>query len=508
MKYTIYLLGITCVFLASACSDEDIPSSAVDTEAVDTPEAWHDKIRTQPYPKLSNELYLNPPPLIVPQDSKTGEKLQFALSQDETFPDASTQLSEMDEWCMFNPHRELEAGTWYWRYRNISVDGSEGEWSEPIAFEVKAETPVFVTPDFATFRANIPQAGADAHPRLYCFLNGDWAKARQRVTYHAEYRGLIGRADSALKVDYSTYLAMVTEDGMEEMADYVENLHQAYLLTQDQTYSAKLSEILTLLCAHDFSDSELFVSNFSSTAIAYSILVPYDLLYNRLNGGQIRTAQELLMRIARHYYESYCGMQENHIFDNHFWQKNMRILFQIAFCLWDKAGYEEEASRMLEYYYELWTARAPASGFNRDGAWINGSGYLSANFYTLYYMPMLMSCIGQTDFLQHPWYQNAGQALAYNFPPSSLSSGFGDMSERLDVPGRQYAAFADFLARETGDGYAGWYANECSTDDDPNNDVADDVLFRIYRICRNSTYDTDFPESAPKMFCIRTSVRW
>lgn len=499
MKYTIYLLGITCVFLASACSDEDIPSSAVDTEAVDTPEAWHDKIRTQPYPKLSNELYLNPPPLIVPQDSKTGEKLQFALSQDETFPDASTQLSEMDEWCMFNPHRELEAGTWYWRYRNISVDGSEGEWSEPIAFEVKAETPVFVTPDFATFRANIPQAGADAHPRLYCFLNGDWAKARQRVTYHAEYRGLIGRADSALKVDYSTYLAMVTEDGMEEMADYVENLHQAYLLTQDQTYSAKLSEILTLLCAHDFSDSELFVSNFSSTAIAYSILVPYDLLYNRLNGGQIRTAQELLMRIARHYYESYCGMQENHIFDNHFWQKNMRILFQIAFCLWDKAGYEEEASRMLEYYYELWTARAPASGFNRDGAWINGSGYLSANFYTLYYMPMLMSCIGQTDFLQHPWYQNAGQALAYNFPPSSLSSGFGDMSERLDVPGRQYAAFADFLARETGDGYAGWYANECSTDDDPNNDVADDVLFRIYRICRNSTYDTDFPESAPKM---------
>lgn len=73
------------------------------------------------------------------------------------------------------------------------------------------------------------------------------------------------------------------------------------------------------------------------------------------------------------------------------------------------------------------------------------------------------------------------------------------MSERWDVPGRQYAAFADFLARETGDGYAGWYANECSTDDDPDNDVSDDVLFRIYRICRNSTYDTSFPEDAPKM---------
>lgn len=74
---------------------------------------------------------------------------------------------------------------------------------------------------------------------------------------------------------------------------------------------------------------------------------------------------------------------------------------------------------MMEYYYELWTARAPASGFNRDGAWVNGSGYLSANLYTLYYMPMLLSHVGQSDFLQHPWYQNAGQALVYNFPPSS-----------------------------------------------------------------------------------------
>lgn len=498
MKHIIYLLGMACVCLYSSCSDDEIPVTATDTEAVDTPEAWHDKTRTQPYPKLSNELYLNPPPLIVPESMKTGEKLRFALSQDDSFPESSTQLSDAEEWCMFNPHRELEPGTWYWRYCNVSADGTEGEWSEPIAFGVKSETPVFVTPDFDTFLANIPQAGLDVHPRLYCYLNEDLQGARQRVESHSEYRGLINRAKNAVEVDYAQYLSPVTEDGMEQMADYVEHLHQAYLLTQDQAYASKLSYILDLLCAHGFTDDELFVSNFGSTAIAYSVLVPYDALYNRLNGGQIRQAQELLWRVATHYFDMYCGSQENNIFDNHFWQKNMRILFQIAFCLWDKSGYADEASLMMEYYYELWTARAPASGFNRDGAWVNGSGYLSANLYTLYYMPMLLSHVGQTDFLQHPWYQSAGQALAYNFPPSSKSTGFGDNSERLDVLGRQYAAFADFLARETGDGYAGWYANKCSTDDNPDNDVADDVDFRIYRICRNSKYNTDFPESAPK----------
>ena len=39
MKHIIYLLGIACACLTSACSDDEIPASAVDAEAVDTPEA-------------------------------------------------------------------------------------------------------------------------------------------------------------------------------------------------------------------------------------------------------------------------------------------------------------------------------------------------------------------------------------------------------------------------------------------------------------------------------------
>ena len=293
-------------------------------------------------------------------------------------------------------------------------------------------------------------------------------------------------------------LSDVTEEHMEDVASYVERMLQAYLLTQDKKYASKLQEIMESLCT--VGDDKLFLTNFTSTAIAYSVLAPYDLFYNSLSASQIKAAQNLLWRVATRYYSEYCGMQENHIFDNHFWQRNMRVLFQIAFCLWDKSGYEEEALRMLEYYYELWTSRAPASGFNRDGAWVNGSYYLSANLYTLYYMPMLLSHVSGTDFLQHPWYQYAGRALVYNFPPSSKSTGFGDYTERYDSPTRQYAAFADFLAREIGDGYAGWYASQCSSDDNPNNDVYDDLELRLYRICRNSSrYDTELPSDAPKM---------
>ena len=453
------------------------------------PEAWHDKTRTQPYPKLSNELYLNPPPLIVPQSLKTGAFLQFALSQDAGFPEASTQLSEQQEWCMFNPHVKLVPGRWFWRYRNVAEDGKEEAWSEPIEFEVKEETPVFVTPAFDDFRQGLPLR----HPRLYCFLDPKIDEARRHVTSHEEYQALKNRAESALQADYESLIVPYSASHMETVAVNVEYLYQAFHLTQRGDYAQKMEEILDVLLEHPFTDTELFAENFASTDIAYSFLAPYDMLYDKLGTDVRSRVEEQLWRVATYYFDAYCGMQENHIFDNHFWQQNMRVLFQIAFCLYDKSEYAAQALRMLTYYYELWTARAPASGFNRDGAWINGTGYFEANVRTLFYMPMLLSYVSRADFLQHPWYQQAGQSMVYSWPPSSKSAGFGDGSEKRKEPGRQRAAFADFLARETGDAYAGWYAGECQKD------VVQDVELRLYRMVNPATYATDFPASAPKL---------
>ncbi|WP_408962264.1 DUF4962 domain-containing protein [Phocaeicola plebeius] len=489
MNFLYWTLGCFCL-LGYACADEEVPAaSPEEAQEVEMPEAWHDKTRTQPYPKLSNELYLNPPPLIVPQSLKTGAFLRFALSQDAGFPEASTQLSEQQEWCMFNPHVKLAPGRWFWRYRNVAEDGKEEAWSEPIEFEVKEETPVFVTPAFDDFRQGLPLR----HPRLYCFLDSKIDEARRHVTSHEEYQALKNRAENALQADYESLIAPYSASHMETVAANVEYLYQAFHLTQRGNYAQKMEEILNVLLEHPFTDTELFAGNFASTDIAYSFLAPYDMLYDKLGTDVRSRVEEQLWRVATYYFDAYCGMQENHIFDNHFWQQNMRVLFQIAFCLYDKSEYAAQALRMLTYYYELWTARAPASGFNRDGAWINGTGYFEANVRTLFYMPMLLSYVSLADFLQHPWYQQAGQSMVYSWPPSSKSAGFGDGSEKREEPGRQRAAFADFLARETGDAYAGWYAGECQKD------VVQDVELRLYRMVNPATYATDFPASAPKL---------
>ena len=469
-----------------ACSDEAVePEPSVPQPETTYPDAYQDKIRTQPYPKISNELIVNPAPFLVPEAMKTGEKLQYALSRTEDFEDA--EVSEPQDGCMYNLHRALDAGTWYWRFRSTDAEGGNpGAWSDTYSFEVKAETPVFVTPPFEDFLENASRV----HPRLYCFLNPYIGEARLHVASHPEYRQLVSRAATALEADYATMDLYAEADVLRQHATW---LYHAYYLLQDERYADKLIELLDAMAAVPPTDRQYFSENFTTSSIMLANVAGYDLLYDRLTATQRAAAEEIMLRGLNHFYGEQCGKEENQLFDNHFWQQNMRIATQTAFVLYDKAVYVGETLPMLRYYYELWTARAPASGFNRDGIWHNGTGYFSANVKTLAYMPALFSYIARHDFLQHPWYRNAGHGLAYTNPPDSKSPGFGDQSERYDEPNRLVAAFADYLARETGDAYAGWYAGECQSL------VRQDYELRLYRMCSDRTYESVLPETAAKM---------
>lgn len=50
----------------------------------------HENVRTVPYPQEKTPLYINPSALFVPYSLKGEDKLQFALSSDESFPVHST----------------------------------------------------------------------------------------------------------------------------------------------------------------------------------------------------------------------------------------------------------------------------------------------------------------------------------------------------------------------------------------------------------------------------------
>ena len=491
MKIHSLLASAAAALILASCSD-DAPISIVEPEhemqdvpELGNPSEYHEKLRTVPYPRSTNELFINPAPLIVPQGMKKSSYLQFALSSSPDFEESATELSGLVAWNMWNCHHKLQPGTWYWRFRNVSSSGAEGEWSDTYDFKVTGSEPVFVTPTWEQFLSMAPQFS----PRLYCFLDAKLEAARKNAPNHPEYASLLDRANRALKVDYASSLQNLYAKH-DDLYAHVENLYQAYLITRNDEYTSKLISLLEAMIASPCSESVLYRDNFITSTVTFAHAAVYDLLADRLSSSVRKAAEDFVSYQCRRFYVTSRGYEENHIFDNHFWQINYRLMFFAALTLYDRQEYPYPLT-LLEYLYELWTARAPASGFNRDGVWHNGTGYFTTNAKTLAYMPLMLSYITCTDFTKHPWYQNAGQALAYTMPPSGANVGFGDGQEKFLAPNRQVAAFTDFLARETGDAYASWYA---STRSDL---VHDDWEMRIYRMCNEDNYKIDLPADAP-----------
>lgn len=441
------------------------------------PERIHENVRATPYPQQDNPLYLNPSPLIVPVEMRKAEYLQFQLSQDRTFPKGKTIQSEPLAWCMFNPHRILENGTWYWRFRSMDKDRKATAWSETYDFSVTGDIPQFVTPTFDVFMKNMPKG----YPRMYCFIDKGLEKGQPAVTSHPEYKEMKGRADGAMKNSHETAAKPYKLIG--KIATDFNFLYTAYRSTGEQQYADKMLAVTRALLAvpHDMSLKNDFVCG----DIIYTFTHVYDACYDRLTDAERKELEKRTFATAKyHHMLQRKGTEENHIFDNHYWQRGFREMLQLGLMFGDT---RDDAREILEYCYELWTARAPASGFNRDGEWHNGQGYFNANTKTLWYVPALMSYITKTDFLQHPFYKNLGKALVYAWPPRSMSAGFGDGNEKPDTPPRQRVALADYIARETGDPYAMWYCNETKA-------VRGDFDTRLQRM---GSYDKSFPASTP-----------
>lgn len=94
MKSLSTLLILTAVLAITACSDNPSITPAPDEQSPESllPDAYHDKVRTQPYPKADNEIYLNPAPFIVPKEMKQAERLQFNISRNSQFSGPETHL--------------------------------------------------------------------------------------------------------------------------------------------------------------------------------------------------------------------------------------------------------------------------------------------------------------------------------------------------------------------------------------------------------------------------------
>lgn len=451
----------------------------------------HENERGTSYPQEWHTLYINPAPLLVPASMKQSDYLQFNLSRDKKFKSADAILSDPKPWCMFNPHRVLESGTWYWRVRSVSKEGEAMPWSATFTFHVTDDVPRFATPPFEQFLKHIP-AG---HHRIYCFLQDSLENARQRMRNHPDFEPMITESREALAMDYRTDKYPYRKTSL--MYIHTDYLNTAYTMFQRDVYADKMVQNIRCLLAQE-PEQRVLDNDFQAGELAYVLACTYETCYERLTSDERTQIESIILRILRQYTPHIVGKEEVHIFDNHFWQFTFRHLLQASLAIYDKYP---DVKDYLEYSYELWTSRAPASGFNRDGNWHNGTSYFSANAVSLYYVSALFSYLAGTDFFRHPFFQNAGIGQAYSWLPGSMAAGFGDGHEQMNPkPLRIRSAFADLLARTTGDPYAAWYSLL-------NNRYLDEYETRLYRLAsgKQRPVSDELPADAPKAVWFKDS---
>ena len=445
----------------------------------ETKDALHMRFRDQPYPKEGNTIYLNPPPLLVPEETRSNNGfLEFELSQDVNFQAEETFRSEQLTYNFCNVHRQLSNGNWHWHFRAVDATGKKGPWSETYTFEIIGDEEVFVTPEFSVLKQNIPAPGL---PRVVCFLEKDLMNLQPITSAHPAYKDLIGKADNNTGLKY--IFSNANPYGLD-----ITNVYTAYRTIQDPKYDNKLREYAHEIGGYVPTEAQM-KSIYSDAFTAANVMNIYTTLYEtynkELSEAEKSNMETVMLNTVIRYHENWTGALESKMFDNHSWQVGIQGITQAAFMICDKYP---KAMDALEYLYELWTARAPATGFNHDGSWINGNNYFSVNFITLYYMPMLFSHLTNTDFLKHPWYQNVGKSMIYSWIPGSESTSFGDGVGKYGLAVYNQAGFADFLAREIHDPYAAWYVKECELASAQNpavlNYKARERSFRLYRIAK------------------------
>lgn len=375
-------------------------------------------------------------------------------------------------WPFYNPVSPLAAGTWYWQYGYVK-DG-QTEWSGKLQFTVTDHPERFSPPSYSELIAKLPLS----HPRILVFEK-EWERFIRDNINSRERGWYIGRADQALKapivhlphaIDTSKVgdldnkvkkNALLTRESrriVDREEANIEALIRAYVVTKNRPYceaAMKRVEEMTT-----WKHTPYFVGDFNRATLLSVCSMAYDAFFHELSDGQKSLLLKEIRENGTEIFNGFANHLENHIADNHNWQMNLRIFTMAAFAAY---GELPEAERWTDYCYNLWLARFP--GLNADGGWHNGDSYFHVNLRTLIEVPYFYSRVTGYDYHSDPWYKGSAMYVIYQQPPFSKSGGNGSSHQNVVSPSGTRVAYADALARLTGNTYLANYVRTITAAD-------------------------------------------
>lgn len=489
---TVLLLGCNILFAQTKKSETEVPFPRFRIKAAPDGEAIVSR---------------NPAPLLWPVHQGKETKYKIRLSQNKLFPSDDTLFSDTIPWAMYTPSYPLSSGIWYWQYA-IIISGREPKWSDTFSFKITDAAKVFDTPTIAGFIETVlsmplPRMMVSKQDLSTFILRNTGTPDAMEVLKAADKNlnrplipeaptrprdtvGIIGwEKDVLMRFMYHRFGELVRVP--------IENQALAYLLTSDTKYAREAIRQAIHIAGMDcrgWATSE----DFNSASVMLAMATAWDVGKHLMSDDEKRTLKQAIAERGNYFFRHYCNKFEAQSMDNHVWQHTLRRLFFTSLAM---AADIPEAKQWLAYTYEVWRCRFPILGGN-DGGWHDGNSYYPVNFETFILFPLRLKQLTGVDFFDIPWYHNAPYFLIYSFPYKSFSTGFGDGYEEMTSPTPMYAAYSDALARETGNGYARFYADRNGGNNKPAS------AFRLYRLLTTTKADDVAPlsfDSLPSAHC-------
>ena len=365
---------------------------------------------------------------------------------------------------MFNPHKKLTPGTWYWQY-STSKNNHPYRWSDTHTFEIPKSARNAQTPSAIEMIKACPKD----HPRLWALPNE--IANLNHLKRHT--KNFTSRADQYLNAPLPTD-TMPPDKGKDQyqifkfhrwgskalagdMTTAVQWLIPAYLLSNGERYAREaIRRALHVANWDPDGYTNPVISDFADGSCMRLMAGVYDTFYHHLTQSERQTIRTALITRADRIFHEETNKIETLVFRSHFWQHLLIEFAEAAFALLHE---HPDAAKWTRFVYELWVARFPLMG-GADGGWANGNSYFGTNVETLLILPSRIEQLTGVDLFQNPWYKNSADFLLYTWPPHSRSDGFGDGTELKAHPQSSHLGFVEDMATRFNNSHAAWYVQQ------------------------------------------------
>jgi len=424
----------------------------------------HPQFRKWATPALNNEAASVSPTLCWPADRKGKNSYDVRLSMDSTFRDKDMITGENIPWTLFNPHRQLYKGSWYWQYRLHN-----GSWSDVFKFRIGDNVIKSFAPPIQQFWSAIP----GEHPRVLINKKDEMSFV-QEIRADEDAHIIVEKADDLLNqippdenegesksggnnADEKRKLEIIaSEHASNKIYNATDLFCKAYVITRDKKYERKGIEWAMAVAGWN-PNGVSHSSDFGDARCMVAMAEAFDTFNDDLDSLQKAALLKSITVRAGRFYHEWINNIDAKVLSNHVWQYILHYFFQTAIAVY---GDLDDAKNWINYAYELWLARAPVLG-GGDGGWGEGASYFRLDMETLLDIPMIIKQYTGFDFIKNnKWYKRNPYWIAYSFPAGSSTDGFGDDVEKIYAPGPEYLAYADALSKLTGNRMAAWYAHK------------------------------------------------